>query len=476
LFRHDLRLADNPALHAAVGRPIIPIYVFDEDSPGVRAPGGASRWWLHGSLASLARDLAALGSRLHILRGPASELVPALAAAAGASHVFWNRRYDGAGVAIDAAIKARLRAEGVDARSFKAQLLHEPWEVETKAGGPYGVFSPFWRAALQRPEPEAPLPAPKALSSAPWPKGAPRRCGLDDLALLPRRPDWAGGLRERWEPGEAGAYARLRVFLSGPLAEYADQRDRPDCAATSFLSPHLAFGEISPRQIWRAVRFAVAARAEFERPAGKFLSEVGWREFSYHLLYHNPDLARTNYNARFDDFPWTGPDPDALTAWRMGRTGFPIVDAGMRELWRTGYMHNRVRMIAASFLVKNLLVDWREGEAWFWDTLCDADPANNAASWQWVAGSGADAAPYFRIFNPVLQGEKFDPSGAYVRAHAPELAGVPDRYVHKPWLAPASVLDRAGLSGDSFYRSPMVDLAASRDRALTAFKALPART
>lgn len=440
----------------------------DEQSDGLRPIGGAARWWLHHSLACLQADIEKSGARLHILRGPAGDLVPAIAKATGAQAVYWTRRYDAAGIAVDKDIKQRLKDNGVDAKSFNGQLLFEPWEIETKTGGPYGVFTPFWKAARAMPEPADPLPRVTKIEDGVWPRNAPDRLALEDINLLPTKPDWASGLRQRWRPGEAGARERLRDFLDGALKDYKAERDRPDKDATSFLSPHLAFGEISPRTVWHATKHKAAEKPGIDSAAEKFLSEVGWREFSYHLLYYNPDLASVNYNSKFDAFAWKDPDPDVLRAWQNGRTGVPIVDAGMRELWQTGYMHNRVRMIVASFLTKNLLIDWRRGEEWFWDTLCDADPANNAASWQWVAGSGADAAPYFRIFNPVLQGEKFDPNGVYVRKYVPELSHMPDKYLHKPW--------EAGEDGRhakrNEYPEPIVDLKKSRDRALRSYSAL----
>ena len=377
----------------------------------------------------------------------------------GAEALSWTRRYDAAGIATDTAIKAALGAS-LAVESFNGKLLAEPWEISTRAGGPFRVFTPFWRALLASGEPAAPLPAPRALAAAARPPGA---VPLESLRLLPTKPDWAGGLRAMWTPGEAGAAARLTAFLDDTLAHYADGRDRPDAAAISRLSPHLAFGEISPRQVLAATRHAAAAAPRVSRGAEKFLSEIGWREFSYHLLFHNPDLARENFDRRFDAFEWGAPNASHLEAWKRGRTGYPIVDAGMRELWATGFMHNRVRMIAASFLIKHLMIDWRIGEQWFWETLCDADPASNPASWQWVAGGGADAAPYFRIFNPILQGEKFDPDGAYVRRWVPDLKDVPTKFVHKPWLAPHPPRN---------YPNPIVDHATSRARALAAFAGL----
>lgn len=460
-FREDLRLADNPALRAAMerGGPLLCVYVFDEESHGLRKRGGASRWWLRHSLAALATALERKGGRLDILVGAARPVLSRLVAETGARALFWNRRYDAAGMAIDASIKQELGAR-IEVESFNGKLIAEPWTLKTKAGDPFRVYSPFWRALQAAGEPPAPLPAPRALHAPPPPRGA---VELDSLGLLPTKPDWAGGLRESWTPGEAGAARRLEAFLDGQLAAYADQRDFPAVEAVSRLSPHLAFGEISPRQIWAATRHAAASNGRLQKPSEKFLSEIGWREFSYHLLFHNPDLAEKNFDPKFDGFVWAPPDEALVSQWARGETGYPIVDAGMRELWFTGFMHNRVRMIVASFLIKDLMIDWRVGEEWFWDTLCDADPANNSASWQWVAGCGADAAPYFRVFNPILQGKKFDPDGAYVRRWLPELGDVADSHVHEPWAAPVA---------PKAYPRPIVDHGAARARALAAFEAL----
>ncbi|OYW61641.1 MAG: hypothetical protein B7Z40_18170 [Bosea sp. 12-68-7] len=376
-------------------------------------------------------------------------------------------------MALDTGIKTALTAAGHRVATFNAALLNEPWQVATKTGDPVKVFSPYWRAARALREPPAPGPAPARIVPLPLPAGlAAMAASREDLALEPTRPDWAGGLREAWTPGEAGAAAALTDFLCGPLDGYGEGRNRPDYVSTSRLSPHLRFGEIGPRQIWHATRSAVESgeTAASASDAEKFLSEIGWREFSYHLLFYNPELATRNFNARFDAFPWRR-DAAALKAWQRGATGYPIIDAGLRELWTTGWMHNRVRMIVASFLIKHLLIDWREGEAWFWDTLVDADPANNAASWQWVAGSGADAAPYFRIFNPVTQGLKFDPDGLYVRRWVPEIAALPDALIHEPWKADAGSLRRAGIGLGESYPRPIVDLDAGRERALAALAA-----
>jgi deoxyribodipyrimidine photo-lyase len=464
-LRDDLRLDDQPAIAAAAGEPALYVYLHDEAAS--RPRGGASRWWLDKSLAAFAESLEKIGGRLDIVAGAASDVVPALARHADA--VFWTRRY-GAGVETDKRIKAECQRLGVRAESFNGQLLREPWEVMTEAGAPFKVFTPFWRRSRELGPFAAPQPAPKRLNAAPWPKDAPPRLALADLKLHPSKPDWSAGLAQSWRPGEAGARARLRRFLDHALADYAEARDRLDLEATSRLSPHLSFGEISPRRVAAAAE-AAAEKIGAHRGAEKFLSEIGWREFAYALLHQSPDLATKNWSPRFDAFPWRR-DETALEAWRRGRTGYPIVDAAARELWTTGYMHNRARLISASFLCKHLGLDWREGEAWFWDTLCDADEANNPAGWQWVAGSGADAAPYFRVFNPVLQGEKFDPEGAYVRRWLPELARLDARFVHSPWKASSSALQAAGLELGRDYPAPIVDHDRARARALAAFAEL----
>jgi len=460
-FRQDLRLSDNPALCAAAagGRTVICVYILD--NAGDWPMGGASRWWLHQSLLALRSDLRARGGDLILRRGPAGAALSELAAETGARAIFWNRCYEPWAVARDTAAKNRFKAEGIEVRSFNAGLLFEPWSIQTKAGEPYKVFSAFWRACAQAGEPEAPLPPPDVLSGL---GRAIRSEMLDSWALTPATPDWAGGLQDAWSPGEIGARDRLDAFLGEAISRYRADRDRPDRPHTSKLSPHLHFGEIGPRQVWRATQVLAGHTPDAE----KFLTELGWREFSHHLLFHFPTLPERNLRAAFDAFPWAD-DPAGLEAWRRGHTGYPIVDAGMRELWTTGWMHNRVRMITASFLVKDLLLPWQAGEAWFWDTLVDADLSANAASWQWVAGSGADAAPYFRIFNPVLQGEKFDPDGAYVRRWVPELTRVPPTWIHKPWLAPQALLTGVGVRLGADYPRPIVDHGVARDRALAAF-------
>ncbi len=466
-FRQDLRLADNPALARALERPgpLVPLFILDEGETAARRPGAAQRWWLHHSLAALDEALKDRGSRLILRRGAASEVLAGVAAETGAKALYWNRCYDPASVARDRAVKSWAKEEGLEVESFNGLLLMEPWEIATKEGKSYRVFSPFWRRLRECYDHRAPLPAPDALPAAPDIAGD----GLADWALLPEKPNWAEGFAALWEPGEAGARARLADFLEDSLAGYKAERDRPDRRSTSRLSPHLRFGEISPRQVWQAVEDHLSVASGGQSGADKFLSEIGWREFSYHLLFHEENLAEAPLRSNFAGFPWRESESD-LRRWQRGRTGYPIVDAGMRELWATGWMHNRVRMIVASFLIKDLLISWQEGEAWFWDTLVDGDPANNSASWQWVAGCGADAAPFFRIFNPVSQGERFDPKGAYVRTWLPELEGLPDKVIHRPWEADEETLAEAGVNLGETYPRPIVDHAQARKAALQAFE------
>ncbi len=469
-FNRDLRLDDNPALAAAIARgaPVLPVYVLDDDDAGQWAPGGAARWWLHGSLAALHGALQERGNSLVLRRGAAAQVLPELIAETGADAVFWNRRYEPWARARGERVRATLERLGVAARSFNAGLLAEPGSLQTQKGEPFRVFTPFWRALQARGVADAAYVAPRRLAA---PATMPASDALDDWRLRPARPDWAGGLRARWVPGEAAAGARMAEFVGGAADAYAAQRDQPAAAGTSRLSPHLHFGEIGPRQVWRAVHAAGDRRAGTALPDGPrtYLSELAWREFSYHLLFHFPTLPEEPLRAEFAAFPWDD-NPAALAAWQTGRTGFPIVDAGLRELWHTGWMHNRVRMIAASFLVKDLLLHWRLGAAWFWDTLVDADLASNSASWQWVTGSGADAAPYFRVFNPALQGARFDPDGSYVRRWIPELAGLPAPLVHAPWEARPVDLAAAGVTLGGSYPAPLVDHGAARLRALLAFE------
>ncbi|WP_295806967.1 deoxyribodipyrimidine photo-lyase [uncultured Nitratireductor sp.] len=467
LFRHDLRLSDNLALCAATekNRPIVTAFILDEQSEGVRPLGGARRWWLHHSLSALTADLQKRGLKLVLRRGPMAETVTALAEEAGASTVYWNRRYDPAEIAADTDMKAALRERDLETESFSGHLLHEPWRLKTGSGGPYRVFTPFWRALVEAVHPRPPADRPENLTPF---EGKVATDTLEDWHLLPTKPDWAKGLRDTWTPGETGAQRRLTEFLQGRGDGYKARRDVMGEAGTSGLSPHLAHGEITPFQIWQALDGDTDLAGEDART---FRKEIGWREFCWHLLFHNPKFATENFNRDFDAFPWQR-DDKALRAWQRGQTGYPVVDAAMRQLWQTGWMHNRARMIVASFLVKDLGLHWRQGEEWFWDTLVDADPASNPANWQWVAGSGADAAPFFRIFNPVLQGEKFDPKGNYVRGFVPEIEALPDKHLHQPWKAPAEMLDKAGIKLGDTYPRPMVDHKAARERALEAYKSV----
>ncbi len=473
-FRQDLRLDDNPALAAAAqrGGPVVPVYILSQEENDAWAPGGASRWWLHQSLAALDGRLRAVGSRLILRRGPALETLRALVKETGAGAVHWNRRYEPEVIARDKHIKDSLRQEGMEAESFNGALLHEPWTVQNQSGKPFQVFTPYWKSCLNRPDPAAPLAAPNQLAAPKvWPSSTP----LGDFKLEPAI-DWAGGMRRAWQPGEAGAAENLQAFLARAFANYSDERNRPDRLGTSRLSPYLHFGEIGPRQIWHAIQRMAAKRSwpATQWRQSQFLAEVGWREFAHHLLYHFPTTPTEPLRADFKKFAWRRND-EWLRAWQKGRTGYPIVDAGMRELWATGWMHNRVRMIAASFLVKDLLISWTEGAAWFWDTLVDADLAQNTLGWQWTAGCGADAAPYFRVFNPASQGDKFDPSGDYVRRWCPELGRLPAQWIHQPERAPAEVLRAAGVELGRTYPEPIVSHAIAREVALEAFARIRGR-
>ncbi|KAA3631345.1 MAG: deoxyribodipyrimidine photo-lyase [Proteobacteria bacterium] len=465
-FREDLRIADHAALEAAVesGAPVVPVFVLDDEAPGDWRLGGASRWWLHHSLSALGASLEKLGSPLVVRSGRTVDVLASLVRETNAGAVYFHRRYEAVDREIESALHASI-GETVEVRRFAGRLLNEPEAVSNAAGDPFRVFTPFWKACLRLPEPHPPRPAPSMLKGPAAPvKGLP----LDALDLLPAGPDWSGGLRDAWEPGEKGAHRRLESFVEDAASRYHDRRDIPGDPGTSALSPHLHFGEISPRQVWHAVRVAQQADSSLTRGGDAFLRELGWREFCHHLLFNWPEMPREPFNPKFSSFPWKE-DGAGFAAWTRGMTGYPMVDAGMRELWHTGWMHNRVRMLTASFLVKHLLIPWQRGEAWFWDTLVDADLANNACSWQWVAGSGADAAPYFRIFNPVLQGEKFDKRGHYVRRWVPELARLPDKHLHKPFAAPAAVLSQAGVRLGDTYPHPVVEHDFARRRALDAF-------
>lgn len=469
--RRDLRLRDNPALYHAckTGRPVIPVFIWSPEEEGPWEPGAASRWWLHHSLLAFQSDLAESGLSLRIRSGESLRVLKALVKETGATTVFWNRLYDPAALVRDTEVKTSLRGMGLEVKSYNAALLCEPWEIQTREENPYQVFTPFWKALRMEVDASDPLPAPKKLQgSAPDSEES----AVEDLGLLPRI-DWAGGMRAAWTPGEKGAWKEFDRFRRAGLEEYPEARDYPAIVGTSRLSPHLHFGEIGPRQIWAKLLKNEPGDLLQKRgaPAGEYLREVAWREFAHHLLYHFPHTPERPLRDKFLAFPWEE-NPEALGKWKKGQTGYPIVDAGMRELWTTGWMHNRVRMIVASFLVKDLRIHWLSGARWFWDTLVDADLASNTLGWQWTAGCGADAAPYFRIFNPVRQGEKFDPSGEYVRKWVPEIAALPDKWIHAPWEADARTLAEFGIRLGEDYPEAMVDHTVERDRALEAFQSL----
>jgi len=458
-YRQDLRLHDHAPLAAAAaeGAPVVPVYIFDESGWGF---GGASRWWLHHSLHALAAALRTRGAPLILRRGNPCEIIPALAAELGAKSVHAGIAHEPAWRAHDAAIHTALAKQGARLNLHRVATLIDPEKIRTRTGTIYGMYTPFARAVEEEGDPPDPVPAPAKLEA---PANLPPSDHLDDWALLPKNPDWASGLRTTWQPGEQPALARLTKFLDTGVASYGTGRNLPGEDGTSMLSPHLHFGEISPNTVWHACR---------QRGGGAdrqtFLREIIWRDFSAYLLWHHPTLPEKPLRPAYANLPWRR-DVKSLRAWQKGLTGVPIVDAGMRQLWHTGWMHNRVRMITASFLVKHLLLSWQEGEAWFWDTLVDADLASNAASWQWVTGCGIDSQPYFRVFNPVTQGEKFDPEGAYVRRYVPELARLPNKHLHAPWLTPPLLLAEAGIRLGRTYPAPLVDLAEGRQRALDIF-------
>jgi deoxyribodipyrimidine photo-lyase len=473
-FRRDLRLADNPALAAAAAaaEPVIPVYIHAPSEESGWAPGGASRWWLHHSLSRLDGNLRAIGSALCIRASddPLATLEE-LARECGARRVVWNRCYEPAAIERDRRIKTRLRGVGLETESYNSALLHEPWTIHTRTGGPFQVFTAFWRSCKSLEDPAEPQPAPASLRS---PARRPRSQPLESLELLPRL-DWTAGLEAAWTPGSEAAHEHLDRFLSGSFDDYGHRRDQPGVHGTSRMSPHLHFGEIGPREIWHATRRSALARGRHHSwRDSQFLTEIGWREFAYHLLFHFPQTPEQPLRPLYARFPWRS-DAASLKAWQRGLTGYPIVDAGMRQLWSTGWMHNRVRMIVGSFLVKDLLLPWTLGARWFWDTLVDADLASNTLGWQWVAGCGADAAPFFRIFNPTAQGTKFDPAGAYVRHWVPELAALPNEWLHCPWSAPPPVLEAAGVRLGRTYPHPVVDHAVARKRALAALNSIKNR-
>jgi len=468
-FRQDLRLEDNLALLAAVNRggPVVPVFIWAPEEESAWPPGGASKWWLHHSLESLQDDLARRGVRLVLRRGPTIETLLSLAKNTGATAVFWNRRYEPAAMQRDAKVQEALKQQGLTAESYNAALWHEPWTIQNQSGAPFRVFTPYWRHCLTKEDPLEPARAPATL---PAPRSWPSSLALRELELKPRL-NWADGFGTVWRPGAAGAHRQLETFLDDAFAGYAEERNHPARPGTSRLSPHLHFGEVGPRQIWHAVR-KVAGNGgrprshDWRRSA--FLTELGWREFAHHLLYHFPRTPGEPMRPEFGKFRWHQ-NQDWLRLWQRGQTGYPLVDAGMRELWTTGWMHNRVRMIVASFLVKDLLITWQDGARWFWDTLVDADLAQNTLGWQWTAGCGADAAPFFRVFNPTMQAQKFDPDGEYIRRWCPELAKLSAKEIHEPAKLTAERLARAGVTFGKTYPSPVVSHAIAREVALEAF-------
>ena len=459
-FRQDLRLSDNLALtKAAEHEAVLPIYILDDNNAGNYIMGCSSRWWLYHSLQALNTSV---GKRLSFYQGNPQTILDNILKRFDVTAVYWNRCYEPWRIHCDTLIKESLEKRGIDVYTYNGSLLWEPWKIHKDDGTPYKVFTPFYRkGCLNAESPIAPLPKPHSVKYI----DDKNHLGINALGLLPQI-RWDKKLEPYWEIGEKAAHKRFQAFIDNGIAFYKNGRNLPAKPYVSRLSPHLHYGEISPNHLWHCVK-SIGDDENIEH----FCSELGWREFSYSQLYYNPDLPEKNLQHKFDSFPWVK-DSSALDAWQKGKTGVPMVDAGMRELWQTGYMHNRVRMIVGSFLVKNLRLHWHHGERWFWDTLVDADLANNSASWQWIAGCGADAAPYFRIFNPVTQGQKFDPDGEYIRQYIPEIASLPNQYLFNPWEAPAIVLKAASIKLGLTYPRPIVDIKASRELALQAFQSL----
>ncbi len=468
--RQDLRTDDLPGLQAAAasGRPVIPCYILDDGAPGHWAMGGASRWWLHHSLVSLADDYASRGVVLVLRRGETVSLLEQLVQDTGADSIFFSRMYEPWASDLEQKVNAAFAEQDVQVKRYGGSLVFEPETIANLSGKPYKVFTPFWRRCRAGGEPAVPKALAQTITQ--WSQPVPGE-NLADWQLCPRNPDWSAQWHHMWSPGTQGARAKVASFLRQGITNYSEGRNQPALQCTTRLSPHLAFGEISPREVWHRARSAAAADTGLEGQVDKFLSELGWREFSHHLLHHFPDIPERAFKEQFRRFPWLV-DKGNLLAWQRGQTGYPMVDAGMRELWQTGFMHNRVRMIVASFLTKHLLIHWRQGANWFWDTLLDANLANNSSGWQWVAGSGADASPYFRIFNPITQGEKFDVGGEYIRQWVPELSRMPDRYLNCPWEAPQSVLESVGVALGDNYPFPIVDHKCARASALAALASL----
>ncbi len=459
-FRQDLRLADNPALtHAIKQGEVLAVYIDDDTNPGDFEMGAVTKWWLHHSLKALDESL---DGKLNIYQGDPLETLKALVQQFGVTHLSWNRMYEAWAIERDKAIKLHFQEGGIEVETFNGSLLWEPWDVLKKDGTPYRVFTPFYRkGCLSAKPPRMPLGKPKKLVA----HGDPKSIAIDELNLLPSHP-WHHKLEPYWKIGEQAAKKKMQSYLKAKVDQYKKARDFPGMEATSSLSPHLHFGEVSPNQVWYG-----AKDGEWSDGRDVFCSELGWREFSYSLLFYNPKLPTDNLMEKFNDFPWKQ-NKKFLKAWQFGNTGIPIVDAGMRQLYETGHMHNRLRMIVGSFLVKNLLLHWHHGERWFWDCLVDADMAANSASWQWVAGCGADASPYFRVFNPTLQGEKFDPNGEFTKKFVPELKDLPKKYLFCPWEAPDVILKEAGVTLGKTYPKPIVDLKASRLEALSAYETI----
>jgi deoxyribodipyrimidine photo-lyase len=466
-FRQDLRLTDNVALKQALAtnQPIIPLFIFEEHQES--ALGGASRWWLHQSLHALDHSLQQRGAQLILRRGSAKQVMHHLLEETKATAIFWNQRYDKWGRQTDDTLQTELQTQGIICHVTQSQVLFDPLSIKTSENQPRRIFTPFWKACLKASPPAKPWQPPQNISFY--------LANSEDIHTwgLQPKPDWAGGWPAIWQPGEKGAQACLMHFLESSLFHYHEHRDYPAKKGTSKLSPHLCWGEISPRSVWHTIHAATIAEPTLQSGAEIFLRELGWREFAYHTLFHHPTLPTKPLRREFERFPWQH-DEATLKAWQRGQTGYPLIDAGMRQLWHTGWMHNRVRMIVASFLVKDLLIPWQEGAAWFWDTLVDADLASNSLNWQWVAGCGVDAAPYFRIFNPILQGEKFDPEGHYVRQWVPELQDLPNTVIHKPWQAPDYLLRKAHIILGQTYPHPLVDHQQARTRALAAYHQLKA--
>ncbi len=467
-FRNDLRLLDNPALAEAAKstQPVVLVYIFEDSDSDPWAPGGASRWWLHHSLSALNKSLKACGNRLVLRRGRPKDMLENLVTETGATAIHVTRLTEPHATKTESEAKDILNGLGVRLKIFDGNLLFPPGSVMTRRGNPFKVFTPFYKTCLQRFPLQKPLPVPAQLPSL---RKHVKSDSLDEWKLLPRKSDWSSGWLDLWTPGESGALNSLDSFLKNSAKKYRIRRDRLDVKGTSRLSPHLHFGEVSPRTCWH--HSLMRARPGSQDDLEPFFRQLVWREFSHHLLYHWPKFPEEPFRPEFKRFPWVR-DEEALRRWQQGLTGYPIVDSGMRELWATGWMHNRARMIVASFLVKHLLIPWQDGAAWFWDTLVDADLANNSVNWQWIAGCGVDAALFFRIFNPILQGQKFDPDGAYVRRWIPELTKLPNKYIHEPWATPKHIIEDLEISLGNTYPFPIVNHKVARNQALLKFKQL----